>query len=84
MTWLSIADAEKQGIDVEPLGSGRIVHTPSNEQINQSPPARRNGPLSEAEKVAIHRECSDQANARSLHGYERQAFRAECKKRQGL
>ena len=26
MAWLSIADADKQGIDVEPLGSGRVVH----------------------------------------------------------
>jgi hypothetical protein len=25
MTWLSIADAKKQGINVDPLGSGRIV-----------------------------------------------------------
>jgi hypothetical protein len=84
MTWLSIADAEKQGIDVEPLNSGQIVHTPSHEQISQSPSARKNGPFSEAEKVAIHRQCADQANARSLHGYERWAFRAECKKRFGL
>jgi hypothetical protein len=76
MTWLSIADAEKQGIDVEPLASGRIVHMLSHGQINQSPeisPAPRNRPMSWAE---ITRECSDQANARSLHGIERKAFRA--------
>jgi hypothetical protein len=83
MTWLSIADAEKQGIDVEPLSSGQIVHMPSHGQFNQSPetpPASRNRPMSQAE---ISRECSDQANARSLHGYERWAFRTECKKRGG-
>jgi transposase len=87
MTWLNIADAEKQGIDVEPLRSGRIIHMPSHGQINQSPetpPAPRNRPLSGAEAVAIERECSDQANARSLHGVERKVFRAECKKRLGL
>jgi psiF repeat len=86
MTWLSIVDAEKQGIDVEPLGSGKIVHILSHGQINQNPeapPAVRNGPLSVAEMTAISRECSDQATARSLHGYERKAFRAECMKRLG-
>jgi transposase len=60
---------------------------PSHGQINQSPetpPAPRNRPLSGAEAVAIERECSDQANARSLHGVERKVFRAECKKRLGL
>jgi hypothetical protein len=82
MTWLSIADAEKQGIDVEPLGSSRIVHMLSHGQINQSP-APTNRPLSDAEKKAISRECSDQANAGSLHGVERKVFRAECKKRFG-
>jgi hypothetical protein len=87
MTWLSIADAEKQGIDVEPLGSGRVVHMLSHGQINQSPEtpsAPKNKPMSWTEIAAIQRECSDQASARSLHGSERRAFRAECKKRLGL
>jgi hypothetical protein len=87
MTWLSIADADKQGIDVEPLGSGRVVHMLSHGQINQSPEtpsAPKNRPMSWTEIAAIQRECSDQASARSLHGSERRAFRAECKKRLGL
>jgi hypothetical protein len=74
MTWLSITDAKKQGIDVEPFGPGQIVQMPET----RAPV--RNEPLSDAEKVAIQRECSDQANARSLHGSERAVFRAECKK----
>jgi hypothetical protein len=86
MTWLSIADAGKRGIDVEPLGSGQIAHMPSHGQIIQSPetpPTPRNGPLSWAEKAAINLECSNQANARGLHGSERQAFRAGCKRNRG-
>ena len=41
MTWLSIADAEKQGIDVKPLRSSQIVHTTSH-GTDQSKP--RNSP----------------------------------------
>jgi hypothetical protein len=66
MTWLSIADAEKQGIDVEPLGSGQIVHMQSHARINQgpeTPPAPTDRPMGRAEIAAIDRECSDQANA---------------------
>jgi hypothetical protein len=40
--------------------------------------------MSWAEIFAIERECSDQANAWSLYGSQRKAFRAECKKRLGL
>jgi hypothetical protein len=82
MTWLNIADAKKQGIDVEPFNSRRVVHAPGHEQINQTPEAPpKNGPSNKAEKLAIERECADQANASGLHGYERWTFRAECKKR---
>jgi hypothetical protein len=85
MTWLNIADAKKQGIDVEPFNSRRVVHAPGHEQINQTPEAPpKNGPSNKAEKLAIERECADQANASGLHGYERWTFRAECKKRLGL
>jgi hypothetical protein len=79
MTWLSIADAKKQAIDVEPLGSSPIVHMTSRGQINQSPEA---APVIN-DRPAISRECSDQATARGLHGVERKAFRAECKMRLG-
>jgi hypothetical protein len=41
------------------------------------------GGLLSAEKAAINLECSNQANARGLHGSERQAFRAGCKRNRG-
>jgi hypothetical protein len=92
MTWFSITDAGKRGIDVAPLGSGQIAHMPRahmprHGQINQSPetsPAPRNGSLSWVDKSAINLECSNQANARGLHGFERLAFRRECKKNGGV
>jgi hypothetical protein len=34
---------------------------------------------SSASKKAISKACSDQANAKNLHGKERKKFRAECK-----
>jgi psiF repeat len=34
---------------------------------------------SSASKKAISKACSDQANAKGLHGKERRKFRAECK-----
>lgn len=36
-----------------------------------------------ADKKAISKACSDQATAKGLHGKERKAFRAECKKSGG-
>jgi hypothetical protein len=36
-----------------------------------------------AEQKAISKACSDQANAKSLHGDERKKFRAECKRKGG-
>jgi hypothetical protein len=32
-----------------------------------------------ADKKAISKACSDQANAKGLHGKERKKFRSECK-----
>jgi hypothetical protein len=92
MTWLGLVDAGKRGIDVEPLGSGRVVDMPSLEGLDKRPETSRSvsvphvpgAPLSYIEKVAIARACSDQANARGLHGFERRQFRAECKKRGGM
>jgi hypothetical protein len=34
---------------------------------------------SSASKKAISKACSDQANAKGLHGKERKKFRSECK-----
>jgi len=36
-----------------------------------------------AEKKAISKSCSDQANAKGLHGKERKHFRSECKRHGG-
>jgi psiF repeat len=38
---------------------------------------------SSADKQAISKACSDQANAKGLHGKARKKFRSECKKRGG-
>ncbi len=35
--------------------------------------------MSAEEKKAISKSCSDQANAKGLHGKERKHFRSECK-----
>ena len=35
------------------------------------------------DKAAISKECSDQANAKNLHGKARKKFRAACKKNGG-
>jgi invasion protein IalB len=35
------------------------------------------------DKQAISKACSDQANAKGLHGKARQKFRSECKRRGG-
>jgi hypothetical protein len=36
-----------------------------------------------ADKAAISKACSDQANAKNLHGKARKKFRAACKKNSG-
>jgi hypothetical protein len=36
-----------------------------------------------AEKQAVSKACSDQANAKGLHGKARKKFRSECKQRDG-
>ena len=38
---------------------------------------------SDADKKAISKACSDQANAKGLHGKERKTFRSACKKNGG-
>jgi hypothetical protein len=35
--------------------------------------------MSAADKKAISKSCSDQADAKGLHGKERKKFRSECK-----
>jgi hypothetical protein len=45
----------------------------------QSPPPAGGG----MDKKAISKACSDQANAKGLHGKERKKFRSECKRHGG-
>jgi hypothetical protein len=40
-------------------------------------------PMSQNQKKAISKSCTDQANAKGLHGKERKKFRSECKKAGG-
>jgi len=47
------------------------------------PPAADQGAAGAMEKKAISKACSDQANAKNLHGKERKKFRAECKHKGG-
>ena len=50
----------------------------------ENPPAAAGAPAASskmggADKKAISKACSDQANAKGLHGKERKKFRSECK-----
>ena len=51
----------------------------------QSPSSAPSGPaaMSHAQKEAISKSCSDQANTKGLHGKARKKFRSECKKARG-
>ena len=40
-------------------------------------------PMSQDQKKTIAKSCSDQANAKGLHGEQRRKFRSECKKAGG-
>ena len=46
-------------------------------------PATAPAKMSPDEKKAISKSCSDQANAKGLHGKERKKFRSECKHNAG-
>jgi hypothetical protein len=47
------------------------------------PPAADHAAAGAMDKKAISKACSDQANAKNLHGKERKKFRAECKHKGG-
>jgi hypothetical protein len=46
-------------------------------------PATAPAKMSPDDKKAISKSCSDQANAKGLHGKERKKFRSECKHNAG-
>jgi psiF repeat len=60
---------------------------PALAQQDQPPPAAPPPPSAKSkmspEQKAISKACSDQANAKNLHGDERKKFRAECKRKGG-
>ena len=47
------------------------------------PPAADQAAAGTMDKKAISKACSDQANAKNLHGKERKKFRAKCKREGG-
>ena len=47
------------------------------------PPAADQGAAGAMDKKAISKACSDQANAKNLHGKARKKFRSECKLKGG-
>jgi hypothetical protein len=52
--------------------------------LAQAPaPATAPAKMSPDDKKAISKSCSDQANAKGLHGKERKKFRFECKHNAG-
>jgi hypothetical protein len=48
----------------------------------QAPPGQT-AKMSRPDKEAISKTCSDQANAKGLHGKARKKFRSECKRAGG-
>jgi hypothetical protein len=48
-----------------------------------APPMQSAAPPSGSDKSAISKSCSDQANAKGLHGKARKKFRSACKKAGG-
>ena len=55
---------------------------PAAPAATTKPPAATTKPMTTpmaGDKMAISKECSDQANAKNLHGKERKKFREECK-----
>jgi hypothetical protein len=46
-------------------------------------PAAAPAKMTPEQKQAISKSCSDQANAKGLHGKERKKFRSECKHNAG-
>ena len=45
--------------------------------------AQTSTPAPQDQKKAISKSCTDQANAKGLHGKERKKFRSECKHNAG-
>jgi hypothetical protein len=60
---------------------GNPVLAQDNNAAGAKPAAA--APMSDTDKKAIAKACTDQANAKSLHGKARKKFRSACKARGG-
>ena len=58
------------------IGAGSAV-------AQNPPPAADQAAAGNMDNKAISKACSDQANAKNLHGKERKKFRAKCKREGG-
>jgi hypothetical protein len=57
-----------------------FAQTPPPAPVAQSAaPAKMDDKMNMGDKKAVSKSCSDQANAKSLHGKARKKFRSECK-----
>jgi hypothetical protein len=68
------------------LGAGAVLAQAPAPATDSKPAAAAPPPAAggdKADKKAISKTCSDQATAKGLHGKDRKAFRAECKKNGG-
>ena len=52
-------------------------------QSPSSAPSGQPAAMSQAQKQAISKSCTDQANTKGLHGKARKKFRSRCKKARG-
>jgi hypothetical protein len=64
------------------IGAGPAL-AQQDQQPPAAPPAKSTKSTMTPEQKAISKACSDQANAKNLHGDERKKFRAECKRKGG-
>jgi hypothetical protein len=58
-----------------------FAQTSAPAATGQAAKTSKTGPASNQD--AVSKSCSDQANAKGLHGKERKKFRSECKKNGG-
>jgi len=57
--------------------------SPAPSQTPQAKPTPTTNQASATDKKAISKACTDQANAKGLHGKARKKFRSECKRNGG-
>ncbi len=65
------------------IGSSASFAQPATSTTPTQPAATAPAAPADSSKKAISKACSDQANAKNLHGKERKTFRAACKKNGG-